>query len=60
MVSVKDLYFSQVVILVGGGEEIEHGGDTECDASRFSVPLDPKGDKGRCHKNQTFGNINHL
>jgi hypothetical protein len=49
-----------VVVLFGRGEEVEHGGDTKGDVGRFSVPLDPKGDKGRCYKNQTFGNINYL
>ena len=60
IVLVQYFYFSQDVVLVRDGEEIEHGGDTEGDAGRFSVPLNPKGDEGRCYKNQTFGNINYL
>ena len=34
------------MLLVGSGEEVEHGGDPEGHPGRLGVPLDPEGDEG--------------
>ena len=33
-------------LLVGGGEEVEHGGDPQRDPGGLRVPLYPEGDEG--------------
>ena len=43
---LKLLFVKIKSLLVGGGEEVEHGGHAEGDAGRLRVPLYPECDEG--------------
>ena len=44
-----------MTLLVGSGEEVEHGGDPQGDPGRLRVPLNPEGDEGGGHEDHSWG-----
>ena len=53
---LKLLFVKIKSLLVGGGEEVEHGGHAEGDAGRLRVPLDPECDEGGCDQDHACNN----
>ena len=47
----------KLLLLVGGGEEVEHGGDPQRDPGRLRVPLYPEGDEGGGDQDHSFGRM---